>query len=375
MISKPIRSKNFSAYIRFLLNQIILPSFQNTSGELLISGIWAGVSFNATTFALMSKQIDPIVYSTLALGFRLPGGLNLTPQAQFEYTTARFVSLKAELEKRLGPQGSLSLSFEQNYYSNLSNLMATFRYNLPFAQTNFNTVFTNGKPGFNEAMSGSLLIDPATGYVRAKNRSSVGRGGIVILPFLDLNYNGTRDKGEPKAEGLALKSNNGVIEQDRQDTVIRINDLEPYTPYFLELNPVGFENIAWRIAQSTLLVPVEPNQFRLIEVPVFIVGEVNGKIICDSGTSKTHGKGRILVCIYNADSVFVGRTLSEPDGFFSYMGLKPGNYSLRFDPKQLSKSNLHDVTGSISFTIRPDRNGDISNGHNLYLTSDTGNQP
>lgn len=373
-ISKPFRSKNFAAYFRFLVNQTVLPSFQNTSGELLISGIWAGVSFNATTFALLSKQVDPIIYSTLALGFRLPGGLNLTPQMQFEYTSSRFVSLKAELEKRIGTQGSLGISYEQNYYSNLSNLMATFRYNLPFAQTNLNTMITNGKPGSNEAFSGSLLIDHATGYFKVKNRSSVGRGGIVILPFLDLNYNGRHEQREPRAFGLSLKSNNGVIEQDRNDTLIRISDLEPYTPYLLELNSSGFENVAWRIVKSTLQVTVVPNQFQLVEVPIQVVGEVNGKVICDSDSTTSHGKGRILVCIYNSESRLVARTLSEPDGYFSYMGLKPGEYSLTFDQNQLIKSKLTRVTESIKFSIRPDMNGDISEGHQMYLVSEKGGQ-
>jgi hypothetical protein len=56
------------------------------------------------------------------------------------------------------------------------------------------------------------------------------------------------------------------------------------------------------------------------------------------------------------------------------MGLKPGEYSLTFDQNQLIKSKLTRVTESIKFSIRPDMNGDISEGHQMYLVSEKGGQ-
>ena len=118
------------------------------------------------------------------------------------------------------------------------------------------------------------------------------------------------------------------------------------------------DNIAWQIKNPTIKVIAEPNRFKLIEVPVSVVGEASGKVTLNSNKINK-GIGRIIVNIFNKDSIFMARVLTESDGFFSYIGLAPGEYFARVDEGQLKKLNFTILKNQNPFTIKQNSDGDI----------------
>jgi len=54
----------------------------------------------------------------------------------------------------------------------------------------------------------------------------------------------------------------------------------------------------------------------------------------------------------------VKQIISEPDGFFSYLGLKSGSYTAQLDPKQLENLEL-ESNGLFNFEIHNTEEGDI----------------
>ena len=201
------------------------------------------------------------------------------------------------------------------------------------------------------------MIDSKANYIGTDNRPNVGKGGIVVVPFLDLNCNGRRDEGEPKAFGLNFSINNGRIERDDRDTTIRIFDLEPYATYTIELDRYSFDNISWQIKKPIISVSIDPNQFKLIEIPVAVVGEVSGTVYLSENNSKK-GQARIIVCFYRSDdSSLSANTLTEADGFFSFLGLSPGSYVARIDTAQLHK--LHMTSSPKTLPVNILQNKDI----------------
>ena len=113
-----------------------------------------------------------------------------------------------------------------------------------------------------------LLMIQKQNILGTDNRTNVGKGGISITAFLDLNVNGHRDAGEPRVYGLNLHANGGRIEKSDRDSTIRILGLEPYTSCFIELDPNSFENISWRLPYQTLNVAVDPEILKNIEIPI-----------------------------------------------------------------------------------------------------------
>ncbi|HEY3370060.1 MAG TPA: SPOR domain-containing protein, partial [Prolixibacteraceae bacterium] len=369
-ISIPIKGKNFSAYSRFSFNQIVLPNLKNTNAEMLWSGSIYGVSTNFTTYGIFTDLGKPYVYSNLSLAFRLPSRIALTPQAQYDYNNKELIAVKTNLEKPLFKKGFLSMSFEQNFRSNTRSFEVGFRYDLSFAQTGFSIRNTNNQNTLVESARGSLLVDRKSRYLGTNNRTSVGKGALSILPFLDTNGNGRHDRGEQKIGGLQFRINGGTIVRNDKDTTIRVLDLTPYTSYLLELDKNSFDNISWQMHALTMKVMVDPNQFKNIEVPISVMGEASGTVYNGS-----KGQGRILVAFYLNDTTLVGRTLTESDGYYSYLGLKPGKYTVRIDREQLKKINMKAYPEKMPVTFTKSVDGDMIDGLDFVLSPDQEEQP
>lgn len=361
-ISIPIKGKNFSAYSRFTFNQIVLPNLKNTNAEMLWSGSLFGVSTNFTTYGLFNDLSKPYLYSNLSLGFRLPARISFTPQAQYDYNNRQLISFKTNLEKPLFKKGFLNMSYEENFRSRTRSVEIGFRYDLSFAQTGLSFRNTDSQNTVVGSARGSLLYDRRTRFLGTNNRTAVGKGAITLLPFLDINGNGHFDRGEPKAEGLRFKINGGTIVRNDKDTTIRVLDLTPYTSYLLELDKNSFDNIAWQMNHLTMKVMIDPNQFKTIEIPISIMGEAAGKVYNGS-----NGQGRILICFYRNETTLVARTLSESDGYFSYLGLQPGKYTVRIDQEQLKKINMVAAPEKMEVTFSNSLDGDIIDGLDFLL--------
>jgi len=358
-LSMPLKIGKFSSFQRFSVNQIVLPASKYTTAEWLISGSVFGVSTNLTTYALFVENVKPYLYSNLALALRLPAGFILMPQAQYGFTENKLFSAKARLEKRVIKNGFMNLSYEQNFRNNLRLAEAGFRYDFSFAQAGTAVRQYNNKTSLIEYARGSLIHDRKTKFLGTDNRPNVGRGGISVIPFLDLNTNGKKDPGEPKAQGLNLHSNGGRIVRNDRDTTIRILGLEPYTSCFIDLDPNSFDNISWRLTKETYNVAVDPDILKSIEIPVIIAGEATGFVFLDSDGEKK-GQGRIVIRFFDSRLKPAGKTITEDDGYFSYFGLTSGTYTVRIDTSQLRKLNMTSDPETRQFTIAGGLDGDMA---------------
>jgi hypothetical protein len=369
VISMPFRFGNSTLYSRFTINQLVLPATKYIMSDLLLSGSIFGVSVNSSTYALYTDPFPPYIYSNLSLSFRFPTGFIVTPQTQYDYNQKKFMFVKCEFEKQLFGHGYLNMIYEKDFINNISNYQIGLRYEFPFAQTGASVRRDNNTTSFVQSANGSLIFDGKTNYLGTDNRPNVGKGGIVIVPFLDLNCNGRRDNGEPKAFGLNFNINNGRIERDNRDTTIRIFDLEPYATYTIELDRNSFDNISWQIKKPIISVFIDPNQFKLIQIPIAVVGEVSGTVYLSENNSKK-GQGRIIVCFYHSDdSSLAASTLAEADGFFSFLGLAPGSYVARIDTAQLRRLCMTSSPIALPVNILQNKDGYVVDGLEFVLQS------
>ncbi len=358
-VSVPIRSKYFSAYSRFSVNQIILPTTKFTSAQFLMSGSIYGISTNLTTYALFNERSkNPTIYSTLSQTYRLPYQLLLSPQVQYDFSNSSVTNIILRLERPFMKQGFVNVGFENNFIRNSHLFEIGLRYNLNFAQTSFTSRIGNLNSTFVESARGSLLLDNQRGYITANDRSSIGKGAVTIIPFLDINGDNKYDSTEPSVPGLKIKNMGGSVIYNEDKTQIRIFDLQPYTQFVIQLDTLSLDNIAWKIENSVIALETVPNQFKTIHIPVKVLGEVSGMVYLKNNTSK-NGQGRITINIYNSSKTLVKQMLSEGDGYFSFLGLMPGNYTAEIDSNQLENIGYTASPTSIPFTIESDEYGDI----------------
>lgn len=357
LLSMPIRLKKASFYTRLSLNQSLTETSKFTNAELIFTGTVLGVNANLTTGAQLYGESDPRVYSNMSFSTRLPGGFILTPQALYNYSSGKFENAKCGIEKRLFKKGYLNLSYENNFNNKTASFEVGFRYDFSFAQSGINARRSGGTTTVTESATGSIIFDARSGYISGSSRSTVGTGGIILMSFLDINCNGIKDKGEPKISGLQAHISGGRIESDDKDTLVRVFDLEPYANHILTIDGVNFDNIAWQLKHKAMSVVVEPNMFRRIDIPVSVMGEASGMVYL-SGRNGKSGQGRIIINFHRIDSSLVKSTLSEADGYFSFLGLTPGKYYAQIDPSQMEKVAMT-ASEAIHFEIKSLIDGDI----------------
>ncbi|WP_147243303.1 hypothetical protein [Chitinophaga flava] len=382
-LTLPIRRPNFSLLSRMTVDMITMPPLSQqpivekllyppaaplmkyTTVEWVNSCTIGHVNTNLTTFGTFRKDIKPVAYSSLSQVYPLTTKMFLTPRLQYSYDRGQFTNARVEVERSIMGRGFVRLSIERDFTYRQFSTGITLRYDLAFAKTGLSTNISRMNSSVTESASGSLLYDKTAHKLMAGNVGSVGRAQMSILAFLDFNGNGKKDPGEPKVEGLTLLVNGGVVQYDKEDTTYRVYNLEPYRKYLITLNPDGFSSVAWQLKYTTLSALALPNQFRPIEVPVSISGEVSGMVRNESHK----GLARIKMNIYDESSRQVASVLTEGDGYFSYLGLPPGKYTVSPDTVQMQRLKMKAKPGGVPVTIKRNTDGDVVDGLVFILST------
>lgn len=375
VFSMPLHANGVSVFARVTLDQIVLPNRQYTNSELSLTGFVGKIGINVSTFTSFMKEGNPYLYSVASATMPMPRRILLTGQVQYDHKVNMPVFTKLTVEKNILGRGFVSLSYQEYFNIRNRNFLLGVRYDLSFAKTALSVLSgSDGSYSRIQAASGSIVVDKKSDYFHAGNRSGVSKGGVMIEPYLDINANGRRDAGEPRVPGLKVQINGGRIIYDEKDTIVRIMDLEPYNHYFVELIRSGFDNISWQIKDKSLNVTANANNFALVQVPVVIVGEVSGTVskATDTSGSDARGLGQIVVCIYDKHNKLIGRTVTESDGYFNYLGLIPGFYTVRLDGEQLSKVKLKAKKEYVPIIVKEGLEGDVVDGIDLIVTPDAG---
>ena len=80
------------------------------------------------------------------------------------------------------------------------------------------------------------------------------------------------------------------------------------------------------------------------------------------------GQGRVNLQVFDEKENKIMETLSEFDGYYSYLGLNPGKYTIRVDPEQLKALNYQVLPLAHEIVIKASEDGDIIDNLNFNLT-------
>jgi len=366
-ISVPFKKNSISGYAKLNFNQFIYKSFDYNQVDFTFSAYYKQLSANSSSQMNWIDQKSAYTTTDLSLSYKTKKGLTFRPSAQYNLTDASFVRLRAEIEKRVS-RTYFSVSYERNVLSQSDNFYLSFKYDLPFARTSASASFNNKQVRFSESAQGSMAFGGDSKSIKTGNNSSVGKGGILFYPFLDLNQNGVRDQGEKMVLLSTVKISGGKAIISETDSIVRISDLNAFVSYNIGFSDADLDNIAWRIKYNTYQVLVDPNQYKKVLVPIIVVGEING-MVYKSFENGLRGIGRITVQIFNMQGEKVAETLSESDGYFSYLGLKPGEYVVKIDEGQLESLEYQSAPLMHDASIEVSVDGDIAGDIDFVLTS------
>lgn len=368
----PFKNKFFSGFSKISFSEFVYEDFNYNNANLYFSGYYRQLTAGLSSQLNWNRGIESYNMTELFLAYRFRNGFAIKPSARHSFSENKPISVRLDLEKSF-PGSFLTLSAEKNLMFNDFLFNLNLRYDFKFARTSYSVSQRKGYTSFSESAQGSFAFGAGNGKPFISKNSSVGKGGILFYPFLDLNLNGIYDKDEKLVKVRSVRFQSGVVDLSSEDTVIRISGLNAFRYYTAEFRDNDLGNISWRFCKKTYSILVDPDQYKRVFIPVIPVGEVNGWIYLND--NELNGAGRIMLEILNAkDSVKVGETMSDPDGYFSYVGLRAGDYLLRMNPDQLRRLGYHPDSVLRKFRIITKEEGDIVEGEDFILSHIVDNQ-
>lgn len=356
-LSTPFKTKIISGLTRLVLQQYRYEKFNYNQINFTFSGFYKQLKFNSSSFANWATANTPQINSALALSYKLKNGMALVSSANYNVTAKKISNVRAQLQMKV-LEMNLSASYMRSFLSQSDFLTLSLTYNLPFARLGFSGNYNDQNFNFNENAQGSLVFGGDNTFVQTRNNSAMGKGGILLHPFLDVNQNGIFDKGEKKVLLSSVNVPGATVAISKKDSIVRILDLNAFINYTIEFSDTSLDYISWRFKKKTYQVMVDPNQYKHVFVPIIAVGEISGTIFLKKGKN-IEGQGRVNLQIFDEKENKVAETLSEFDGYYSYLGLKTGKYTIRVDPKQLKALNYLSVPLVHEIVIKASEYGNI----------------
>jgi hypothetical protein len=356
-LSTPFKTKIISGLTRLVLQQYRYEKFNYNQINFTFSGFYKQLKFNSSSFANWATANTPQINSALALSYKLKNGMALVSSANYNVTAKKISNVRAQLQMKV-LEMNLSASYMRSFLSQSDFLTLSLTYNLPFARLGFSGNYNDQNFNFNENAQGSLVFGGDNTFVQTRNNSAMGKGGILLHPFLDVNQNGTFDKGEKKVLLSSVNVPGATVAISKKDSIVRILDLNAFINYTIEFSDTSLDYISWRFKKKTYQVMVDPNQYKHVFVPIIAVGEISGTVFLKKGKN-IEGQGRVNLQIFDEKENKVAETLSEFDGYYSYLGLKTGKYTIRVDPKQLKALNYQSLPLVHEIVIKASEYGNI----------------
>jgi hypothetical protein len=283
----------------------------------------------------------------------LPKQIVFSPQIEYDYNSGSVSSLRGNFRKKIFKNAHLQASYDHNFQHNQFYLNIGFNFDLGFSRAGLFSSTNKLSSTFSQSIAGSMTFDPRQKRIKFNSRPFLGMGSIEFITFLDTNENGKRDESEPQIKGVDVLSPNGGFKEVTADGSTIFKGLEPFVDHYFKLNPTSGGRIDWKLQYQTLNIFVNPNQLKVIEVPIHVVGEVAGYVL-ESGK----GVGGVKINIWDVKQKLITSLISESDGYFAFLGLKSGAYRAQLDSAQLEKRKWEGTKTGYDFNIKNSKEGD-----------------
>ena len=292
-------------------------------------------------------------------------GMFVRAQALYDPQIQRVRNMSVLLSQTLFKRGRLTLGFDRDLIKGGSRFQVGFLYDFNFFRSASQLEISGNEYSFQQAFSGSLAYDPM-GILMPNNRDQVNRSGVAVKLFIDENDNGIHDEGEEIVPAKAARLDRSATSVIGSDGIVRYSQLQSYWTYRLEIDQNALPDPTLSPKQKAFSFIADPNHFRLIEVPLYRTGTIEGSVFTESRSGAKVGQGGLRVLLTDTDGK--SETLRTfTDGTFYTFGLIPGKYTLRPDPKQLDYIAKASDPAVLEFEIKALADGDYVSGLDFNL--------
>lgn len=301
--------------------------------------------------------------------------LSLSLPKQWTFYAYSFADLKAtelknlrfQVQKKFGRYIFTNATWNYSPPDEVSTFSLNVYFDLKIFRSSIEGVYSEKEFQAYQTFSGSTVFSNSRKPVANYSFPNQGKGIIDVFVYLDINHNNKKDKNEPLIKEVSVSISKGLKVSTEKDSITRFISLEPYTQYILTLDKSGLQSISWIPAYTIIAVFPDPNQVKKIYFPVHPMGEIEGQVLFRNGANELQPVPKIVIEIKNSKGEVIGKTMTEYDGYFYYLGLKPGTYDVVPSSDQLKNLGFNKERGSNEVEIRPSAEGDFINGLEIIL--------
>ncbi|MBC8769379.1 hypothetical protein H4O18_15385 [Arenibacter sp. BSSL-BM3] len=335
ILTTPISFGEFAVSSRLALRQTVLGNNNFSNLEWLLSGNVLGINTNIHTRAFYNDLTKPDFFSRFTFSMGLPYKLTLSPQIEFNYIDNKITSVRGEISKHLFKDTYFRSNIEHNFKYDKFYLNFGVTIGLGFSRLGLSSNINTDHSSFSQILTGGASYSHEADYMVFDERTALGQASVKFLPFLDVNGNGKKDGAEPEIKGLEVYCKRGGLKKYLDTGSIIFTGMEPYVPHYFTFNSDQFQNIAWTMDYNSMNLTLNPNQIKLVKIPINVMGEVSGYVKYEQ-----EGIGSVRMTIKDKFGEKLAHITSESDGFFSFFGLPSGEYSIQPDTLQQGKLGL-----------------------------------
>nr|WP_321401213.1 SPOR domain-containing protein [uncultured Desulfobacter sp.] len=214
------------------------------------------------------------------------------------------------------------------------------------------------------ALTTSIGREPRSKKMYMTSEKSADSGRVSARVFYDRNNNAVFDEGDQPIEGARVSAPQLYTQaKTDEEGVALLTGLKKYTPTDVVVEKDSLEDPFWEPSQQGSSIVPRPGHAELVEIPVIATSEIEGVV----RLAKEDGEAPLpntRIQLVDANGEVADETRSEHDGFYLFMKVPPGQYSIRLHPDDTARFNAM-TEGMGEIEIGSD--GDVVSGRDLVL--------
>jgi cell division protein FtsN len=339
------------------------------------------LGYRDSQLGTLQWQTTPVARANAAVTYNFPRSRSVPgflqgvfARAQTNYIPAQSRIEDAELQvsRSISRRGRFQASAGRNFIGDFNLFRFTLTFDFSSFRTNTTARATRTASTVSQSVRGSVGYDTHHNNLLFTNRQQVGRSGVAVRMFVDNNNSGTFDEGDELIPENAIRIDRAGGSSYSRGGVNYISQLQPYRQYNMTVNKGQINNPLLVPALEQFSIVTDPNQFKLIEIPFYMSGIVDGMVYRERTDGTTEGLGGLRLYLTQTNvpegvEPFSQEIRTFSDGSFYTYEIPPGDYTLQVDPSQLNFLNVKPEPEELEFTVRALAEGDFVEGLEINL--------
>lgn len=215
------------------------------------------------------------------------------------------------------------------------------------------------------ALTTSLGARPRSGNPYLTSAKGADSGAVSARVFHDVNNNAVFDAGDEPVEGARVRAVQAYKHAETDENgVALLTGLGKYKPTDVVVDRGSLEDPFWEPAAGGVSVVPRPGHAELLEIPVITTGEIDGTVFLATENDTEKPMSNVRLQLLDETGEIAGEGRSEYDGFYLFMKVAPGNYTVRLHPESAERLG---VAPASQAGIEIATDGTVVSGKDLLL--------